>query len=820
MRIILKYILNNIKEKKLRSLLIVFSLTLSVVILTLCLTLKDNVSEKFKEFITKSVGISDISITSDILFEKEKLENKDSNYSIAPYIPVAKEDKTIFGVDLETLQKNKIIKGIEVKSINQNEVIISEKRAKKDKLNIGDTLNILDSNYKIIDIADNYGMFLSETEEESVYITSIENVNKYFKNNLSDIEKQVMKIEEDKLYISGAYVDTLNDDTDTAKTYFKEIDNNFRVSKLLAGMDNAVDEINSLMILLLVVTILIAFYIISSILKLVLEERIAVIGTFRSIGASRRKTDFLLYLENTVYAIISSIVGIFVANIFMDKFVSSFINVGEVELTSKASIKFEYIAIVVVFTIAIQAFITFFELIKNKNKSIKNIIFDTQETKYKLKKRKVVVGFIFIVIAIILDCVNKNYNFIESLIADILIVIGFVFIIPMILKILSKILSYIFKNTSTFYLACKNVANNKIVISNTILLFIILLTTILISNISITVRDVYAGFDKVVHYTMRVENSENSEENYEYINNIEGVKKFAVEYCIYDSYMVNGQESFFAFVGYNKGTKVFEIHESVIFNKEQAEDLKDDEILLDEAFAIKNNYKIGDKIKFKNDRILKKQYEFTIKGVIDATQTTTMRTVGMITKNIFVEMFGENAKTLLIDSDLEDDILKEKLKNEIKEENIKFRTYKDWISSDKENTDQIMNIVYIILALGIALALIGLINNELISFGQRKRSFAVLNSTCMTKNQLYKMIFQENLISYLMAMIPAISLSYVMGSYIGKTLKGMNMFFELSWGTTETLILLTAIFVVVLIESIVPVRKIKKLNLVKEIKYE
>ena len=74
MSIILKYILKNMKEKKLRSLLIIISLTLSVVVLTLCLTLKDNILEKYTEFLIKTSGTSDILLTKDIPFEKSEIE--------------------------------------------------------------------------------------------------------------------------------------------------------------------------------------------------------------------------------------------------------------------------------------------------------------------------------------------------------------------------------------------------------------------------------------------------------------------------------------------------------------------------------------------------------------------------------------------------------------------------------------------------------------------------------------------------------------------------------------------------------------------------
>ena len=133
--------------------------------------------------------------------------------------------------------------------------------------------------------------------------------------NSNDYEKAML--DENKTYIMGAYIDVLDDNIELAKEEFKQIDKDFSVVTVKASLVDALAQINGLMIIMLVITTLIAFYIINSILKLVLEERISVIGTFRSIGASKKMTNFLLYLENIVYAIISSVIGIVIANMLI-----------------------------------------------------------------------------------------------------------------------------------------------------------------------------------------------------------------------------------------------------------------------------------------------------------------------------------------------------------------------------------------------------------------------------------------------------------------------------------------------------------------------
>lgn len=325
MSIILKYILKNMKEKKLRSLLIIISLTLSVVVLTLCLTLKDNILEKYTEFLIKTSGTSDILLTKDIPFEKSEIEKFSDNYNSVPYLMFSKDKSNVIGVNIEDLQENKMIKAEKTSNLDNDEVIISKKIAENKNLKLNDKIKVLNTELKIVEIVEVYGMFVGETEEEPIYLVSIDTANKIMYENSDDYEKAML--DENRTYIMGAYIDVLDDNIEQAKEDLKKIDKEFSVVTVKASLVDALTQINGLMIIMLVITTLIAFYIINSILKLVLEERISVIGTFRSIGASRKMTNLLLYLENIVYAIISSVIGIVIANILIRSY-NKFIHIS------------------------------------------------------------------------------------------------------------------------------------------------------------------------------------------------------------------------------------------------------------------------------------------------------------------------------------------------------------------------------------------------------------------------------------------------------------------------------------------------------------
>ena len=497
MSIVLKHILKNIKEKKLRSLLIIISLTLSVIVLTICLTLKDNILEKYTEFLLKSVGTTDVILSKETPFEIEKIENLSDNYSIASIVHYIKDKNDVIGMNIVDLQKNKMIKSDRSTNLANNEVIISRKLSDSKNIKINDTIKVLDYELKVVEIVENYGIFVEEIEEQPTYLVSIETANKIMYENSDEYEKAIL--DENKTYIMGAYIDILDDDIESAKEDLKQKDKEFSVVTVKANLEDALNQINSLMIIMLVITTLIAFYIINSILKLVLEERIAVIGTFRSIGASSRMTNCLLYLENITYAIISSGIGITIANILINPITNTFISAGDIELKNTAGIKPIYILIVVLFTIFIQISITFWELRKTKHKEIREIIFDTQDTKYKMKLKNIIIGLMFIVLSSIIYIKNNKFDFIMGLLPVVFVIIGFVMVLPLLIKIFSKILSVLLKNRKTSFLASKNVADNKIVVSSTTLLFIIIAMTSMIYNIAQTISNTYDGFDRVTH---------------------------------------------------------------------------------------------------------------------------------------------------------------------------------------------------------------------------------------------------------------------------------------------------------------------------------
>ena len=97
---------------------------------------------------------------------------------------------------------------------------------------------------------------------------------------------------------------------------------------------------------------------------------------------------------------------------------------------------------------------------------------------------------------------------------------------------------------------------------------------------------------------------------------------------------------------------------------------------------------------------------------------------------------------------------------------------------------------------------------------------AVLYSTCMSRSQLNKMIFTEVILSYLISAFVSIIFTMLFIRLLKQTLLMLNMYYPLRFNIISILVLLFIIGIIMMVIYLVMKRKIKKMNIVEELKYE
>lgn len=810
MRIIITHILRNIKEKKGRSLLIILSLMIASVVFILNLTIPNQIVETKAKQSRDAIGKSDVLVASYVPFNINdiKLSNEESKIVGVNDLYTIHKDKTlvIYGTDIKEASNINLIDNID---LLDNEIIISKTTADKYKYKLNDiiTIDLMDSKYelKIKDIVEAKGLLsfksLSGIINNDTYnkITSDEN-NKY------------------RTY----YIDVLNNEkVDDVKKYIQ--DNNdkkeYMVEKLVDEEKIREDNYYTqfiLLVIMIMATIMI-FFVVNTLNKMIVMERMPVIGTFRSVGASKFKMNMLLVLENSIYGLLGGSVGALVS-ILINNFAASMLT----GTTIKASVPVNNLISGIIFTICLEVFMSLASIIKSNKYSIKEIMFEGKNSKAGFNIKESIISFILILLSIITYFVIGDTNSLLSALSLIMFWVGIAYFIPTMMLFLSKIICGIAKmiNSGSLLMAGKNLGFNKLLISSTRLVVISTSIMLVIVNISMSFNSMidsykiqFSGYDGTIRDVSKKYNE------YASINNVDNVKN--IEY----TFMYSNDD-----ITYNDGKKLDanpmflgmdKSNPSIKQLDYKINDLKDDECLFDEILLKNNNLKVGDTIDF----YLKTQdshIKVKIVGTVNSYYMSTQREIVVLTDDVFKQKITEvpfSIEFSVNDNNKVRDTI-ELMERELKDPDITIWTIDDFCNIQRKNINSFMSLFYIIIALSLILSFVGIINNQLISFMERTKEIAVLNSICMSKSQLRRMLVIENITSNIVACAFGFGVSIMSLRYMNKLMYGIKMYTDVQYQYNVGLMIMGIVLVVLLSTVIVPIKKMKKINVVEAIKYE
>lgn len=810
MRIIITHILRNIKEKKGRSLLIILSLMIASVVFILNLTIPNQIVETKAKQSRDAIGKSDVLVASYVPFNINdiKLSNEESKIVGVNDLYTIHKDKTlvIYGTDIKEASNINLISNID---LLDNEIIISKTTADKYNYKLNDiiTIDLMDSKYelKIKDIVEDKGLLsfksLSGIINNDTYnkITSNEN-NKY------------------RTY----YIDVLNNEkVDDVKKYIQ--DNNdkkeYMVEKLVDEEKIREDNYYTqfiLLVIMIMATIMI-FFVVNTLNKMIVMERMPVIGTFRSVGASKFKMNMLLVLENSIYGLLGGSVGALVS-ILINNFAASMLT-GTI---IKASVPVNNLISGIIFTICLEVFMSLASIIKSNKYSIKEIMFEGKNSKAGFNIKESIISFILILLSIITYFVIGDTNSLLSALSLIMFWVGIAYFIPTMMLFLSKIICGIAKmiNSGSLLMAGKNLGFNKLLISSTRLVVISTSIMLVIVNISMSFNSMidsykvqFSGYDGTIRDISKKYNE------YASINNVDNVKN--IEY----TFMYSNDD-----ITYNDGKKLDagpmflgmdKSNPSIKQLDYKINDLKDDECLFDEILLKNNNLKVGDTIDF----YLKTQdshIKVKIVGTVNSYYMSTQREIVVLTDDVFKQKITEvpfSIEFSVNDNNKVRDTIK-LMERELKDPDITIWTIDDFCNIQRKNINSFMSLFYIIIALSLILTFVGIINNQLISFMERTKEIAVLNSICMSKSQLRRMLVIENITSNIVACTFGFIVSIMSLRYMNKLMYGIKMYTDVQYQYNVGLIIMGIVLIVLLSTVIVPIKKMKKINIVEAIKYE
>ncbi len=856
MKIILKHVLKNIKEKKIRSLIIVLSLIAISIITMICVSMGDELKEKYVQTLRGVVGDTDLTVTvkttaadeeedgvkgdmssteniSKIDLSKLNLPKDKINYASMVSNPIKIEYKDdykyalINGFDLKKAMDLRLFKNNDVGNLKENEIAITENTAKDLNVKVGDYVTVIKEDeskvsLKVALIAEKKGYFCQEANNINMLVCSTQTAQSLLGFNENEVSGLLIKC----------------NDTSKAKEIKDEILNNnkevdLQVQEILDEemIKEATESIMQVFILLLAIILVMVFFVISSLSKIIINERIPVIGTFRSVGATKTKMNLILILENAIYGIIGGAIGAVIGANIKSSVSGVFFSAGDgIEIAkTNGTVPFTYIIAVIALSVILQIFMSITAIIKNNRRPIKEIIFNTKTAKYKKSYVKTILGIVLAILTVVLYKINVKGDAAIALAALMTATIAVAFEVPVVLAIFSKIFKFIAEKLKmpVLSLASSNIRNNKSIINSSELIAVTLTLLLSLYMIINSTTAIFTAFEKMLKSDLLIEYPSYRIEEYEYIKDIENVDDIYPEYYASNTKINDNEKSDLLVIAQYGPEKRLKFEDAFVVDEEKYNNLKYDEVILDELVLKKYDLKVGDTCKLTlNSKSEDKEHiiEQNVKIIAscDSTQFSTSRQTAIISFELYKKAYGAVPSQILInvkDKAKIDDTLNE-LKNKVDDFGVTIETKTAYIDNQKTQVMSLISAFTALMGMGVLLSFIGIINNQIISFMQRKREYAMLYSTSMSKKQLKRLITLETALSFGAMSIFALAVSYGMSFITDAGMKAMTICVPIIYDFKGLLLLTVGVYVVMILTSIAPKFKLRKMKVIDEIKYE
>ena len=832
MKILFRYIRKNMMEKKGRLLLVILSVAISAGLLVACVGMMDTIKDSFSEPTRRATEGREVALSSvegawftEDDFDAEGLINLQGEITGTGVI--SKDDKLYY----VTLHGQKSFSGV-LKSGQWADdgtaaCIVSERTAKERNLSVGSELTLslygepVTFTVKAIAVTD--GVLYADSKETFGAVVSYRFMNE--KAGSPDAYNVMYaKVATGK---SGktATADQIKDAVDRfneANTKVKAAD---RTNSLFFG------DISSLIFtiaMMLGIVIIVSVLIISGVFKMIVSERIPVFGTFLSQGCTKRQVRFIVLLESACYALLAGIVGsalgegiLYVVN----RLVSPLREYG---IYLPFRINWLHVLFGIAFAVVISVVAAWLPVRRIAGFETKDVILNRVESTHKKHTVRTVIGLLLFASSIVITLILDGEISPLSIVAASACYIGIILAAPALIKVLMTFFCKVFRGNTTMWLACNNIRTSRLLISNIVLLIIALNGILSCSSTGRTMTKVVIEAYEELEYDFEVDNilpSGSDESSYDRI-----LRELQTNPYV-DQSTVSPQ----AFrIAEHEGTRIlatavepepyakYNQYMHLMEDKYRESYLdfsnaEDDTILVTTALARDMKLKEGDTLKLSVNGIT---HEWRVACIADGKLLNSGKFI-LFRRSDYVDVYH--------DSEVEGFSFKINGDKNAAEASFKSlftsygATYSDRDTRMQDNVDQnamIVNLISIFSYLAIAISAIGIFNNIVISFNQRRKEFAMMASVGMNGSKRKRLVLSESILCVVIAVIIAVPFTLLTNRLVTGMLYYIGTPFDILYDWKGTPAFLVAFVGIVFIASLSTMRRSKNLSVVNELKYE
>lgn len=765
-----------------------------------------SVQSKNPDILTNLEDIPDLNaIKSKVgVLESSAIYNKGGYY----------EEFSLIAADLSQLNKiNKprLENGDSITDFSGDKIILPNRFTSKYKIKKGDsiTLQIYGKSYtfQVSDIASYDTVFLRHTRGVNALLPK-ETLSKII-NKGSGYTRVLIESEEE---MTENLVNKLSEELSTEKY---TVSNTINETKIIS--DARQKTMPFFLISFFALTL--SIFIIYSSYKVITLERLPFIGTFRSIGANEKTVTHILMLESILYGSIGGLIAIPIGVVVLNLMLHGLGNSLEQGISIPTVISPIGVIISVIVAIIVSSFSAYIPVKKASHLPIKNIVLGTVEEKNVSNRSILFIGSIMFILSVLLPRISpENTLYLAGGFSLLGLIVATIVLIPLITDIMSIVFEFVYKNIlgNEGKLAARNMKNNKNIIQNITLLFISISAVIAISVVGNFVKTYITDVFRDAELQGFADGKMN-EEFIEDVRHMDGIKNILPLYVMNNEISGNGVT-----LSRLEGTDNIELYNSMFainytnfeIKKQVTEAFKDKRsVILNEDTLKKVGLSIGDTITLSKDK-----YDFSYK-IVGSFKSRANDVEAVIPSHYAVNDFDKTNYGFLVYTAVNPDAVMIQIRDLFGDTYNWSRTVEEF-NNDSLNTissflSPMNKMTYFIFLL----ATVGIINNLLINYIQKRRSIAMYKSIGLSNKQNIKVTLIEGFTSGLLGAVIGIVISIleIQTIFIVAGPK-ISMKPDLDFKTFIIVGLLGII--VTLIGSIVPIIKGKKMKLIEEIKFE
>lgn len=830
MGIVIRFILKNIYEKKLRTFLLVFSILISSSLFFSSLAISDNVVDIFLSDARQYYGTSDLIIHQNENSPSPFLQIKNADF-YAPNIDYIigvvqgsayykyKRNETVTinlrGTtiqDIGTMSNFITETAIEPDSFIGNNIILSTKAAEKYGFKKGDTIDLeinkMYRKFKVFAIAQPTGFFSENGQSLNAIIPKSTLASIYGRQDADTFLfvklKEGVNLKQSIKVLGDAY-----------KRYTVEEP----VSEEQMKQDTG--SISTGFMMMTVVVLFMSVFIIYTSFKVITMERLPVIGTFRSVGATRRTTDLVLLAESAMYGIIGGLLGcvsgIGILFIITKAITPSYMAGFDTKLVYTGG----QLAAAFILAVVLSLVSSILPIIKISKIPVKDIVLNSIEKVGRKKQWKYILGVAALVSSFVIPPLSpKSIALVLDTVSMMLSVVGVILLIPLLtagfVKLFENIYTAIFGNVGV--LAAKNLRENKSILNNISLLAIGISSLIMITSVSDSVlKEVSSFFTRSAKYEvwMFVNGDRSFEQS---LLAVDGVEQVYGNFEYYGA-EVSGRNARLSLLQGVNSSKFLDFMSVDMEGDKQAllYDLdKGRNIIITNSLKEKFGLKVGDSISF---HIRNKDVTYKIIGLFNSIMDGG--DYALISDKYFkIDTGARNYNNIYIKTNKSPDEVVSKIREKYSRMQPYLLTMSELEKNNYETNAQVFNAMKAFAIMTLVIGIFGVINNYIISFLERKRSLAMYRSVGMSKSQIVKMMFIESLSGGVVGGSLGVAAGWLMTQAVPYVMKAMDQPIPLYINPATLILSFAAGCIITIVASISPIRKSSRLKLIEALKYE